>query len=283
MSMSILDQRVYLVTGAGAVTDLTIPLSELDTDNSAISMLADVDYLYIGTSLPFNHRYFHLSTPNAVSANVGVDIWYANSWKPVVDILDRTDVSGTPLARSGNLQFQVDRDFGWDKEQDSVDIDELVNAPLAYDLYWSRINFDQAVSFTLSYLGQKFSDDRSLLARYPQFGSTTLKNAFLTGKTDWDEQHIEAAVDIAKDLIERRIAWDKNQVLDVSDLRTASVHRTASIIYRGLGVNRNPEQIKDSESRYHAAMNKGKWKLDVSGNGMLDETERKISTIFMTR
>lgn len=283
MSMSTLDQRIYLVTGAGAVTDLTIPLSEFDSNTSAVSMLADVDYLYIGTALPFNHRYFHLSTANVVAATPSIDIWYSQQWKTVVNILDRTELSGAPLGKSGNLEFQVDREFGWDREQDSIDITELANAPLAYDLYWTRISFDQNVSFTLKYVGQKFSDDRCLYARYPHFNSATLMNAFTSGKTDWDEQHIEAADDIVKDLIDRRIVLGKGQVLDISELRPASVHRTATIIFGGLGINRNPEQFKDAEAKYYSAMNKKKWNVDLNQNGMIDDTERKASTIFMTR
>lgn len=277
------DQRIYLVPAVGSITDLTLPLSEFDSTTATVAMNADVDYLYIGSSLPFNHRWFEITSANVTSAVVSVDIWYTNQWKPVVDILDRTASSGTPMAASGNLEFTPNREFGWDIEQDSDDIDELASAPLTYNKYWMRISFDANVSFDLKYVGQKFSNSTELYKKYPVFDSTTLRRSWDAAKTDWEEQMIEASDEVIEDLISRRIIWDRNQVLDLATMRNPTIHRCASLIFRGLGANRNLEQLKDSDAKYHSSMNKKKWNVDLNRDGELDSTERKSSTIFMTR
>ena len=282
--ISTFDQRIYLVTGAGAVTDLTLDTAEFDDNYASISMLADVDYLYIGTSLPFNHKWFELgSTVNAVAAVPEIEVWYANQWKATVDTLDRTSTSGATMAQSGNLEFTPNRDFGWDIEQDSDDIAELANVPLTYNKYWMRISFDDAITFHLKYLGQKFSNDRTLYAKYPTFDSTSLKRSWDASKTNWDEQHFAAADELIEDLVSRRIIWDRNQIIDLATMRNPATHRCATIIFRGLGANRNPEQLKDAEKKYQDSMDKKQWKVDVDGDGQLDEAERKSSTIFLTR
>ena len=277
------DQRIYLVPSAGAVTDLTLDLYKLDSRTAAITLNADVDYLYIGTSLPFNHRWFEIETANAVASVPKVEIYFANAWKEAVDILDRTESGGVSFAGSENLEFTPNKDKGWDTEQDSTDITELENAPITYNKYWMRISFSANVSFTLKYVGQKYSNDADLYRKYPVFRSTTLKNSWESGKADWEEQHFEAADALITDLIRRRIIWDRNQVLDIALLQEPAVQMCATIIFRGLGANRNPKQLEDAEAQYKMATDIKQWKTDVNANAQLDPVERKISTIFLTR
>jgi len=277
------DQRIYLVPAVGSVTDLTLDTAEFDSRTATVSLNADVDYLYVGTSLPFNHRWFEVSSANVTAATPTIEIWYANDWKAAVDILDRTDSSGTPMAASGNLEFTPNRDFGWDIEQDSDDITELASAPLTYNKYWMRVSYDANVSFDLKYVGQKFASETSLYAKYPVFDSTSLKTSWDSGKTDWDEQLFAASDEVIEDLISRRIIWDRNQVLDIATLKNPAIHKCASLIFRGLGANRNPKQLADAEEKYSHSMDKKQWKVDVNGDAQLDPIERKVSTIFMSR
>lgn len=277
------DQRIYLVPAVGSITDLTLTLSEYNSQTATVSLNADVDYLYIGTSLPFNHKWFEVSSANVTAATPFIEIWYTNQWKSVVDILDRTDSSGTPMAQSGNLEFTPNRDFGWDIELDSDDVTELANAPLTYNKYWMRISYDANVSFDLKYVGQKFASDTQLFAKYPIFDSTSLRNSWDSGKANWDEQMFAASDEVIEDLISRRIIWDRNQVLDLATLRNPTIHKCATLIYRGLGANRNPEQLKDAEEKYLHSMDKKQWRVDLDRDAQLDPVERKMSTIFMTR
>jgi hypothetical protein len=277
------DQRIYIVPAVGNPTDITLETSEFDSQTATVTLNANVDYLYIGTSLPFNHRWFEVSSANVTAATPSIDIWYANSWKAVVDTLDRTDSSGTPMAQSGNLEFTPDRDFGWDIELDSDDVTELANAPLTYNKYWMRISFDANVSFDLKYVGQKFTNETNLYAKYPVFDSTGLRTSWSSGKTDWDEQLFAASDEVVEDLISRRIIWDRNQILDLATLKNPTIHKCASLIFRGLGANRNPEQLKDAEEKYIHSMDKKQWKVDLNADAQLDPIEKKSSTIFMTR
>ena len=277
------DQRIYIVPAVGSVTDITLQTSKFDSQTATIALNANVDYLYIGTSLPFNHRWFEIDSANVTAATPTIEIWWANSWVPVVDILDRTDSSGTPMAQSANLEFTPNRDKGWDIELDSDDVTGLENAPLTYYKYWARISYDANVSFDLKYVGQKFSNDSELYAKYPIFNSTNLKLSWASGKTTWDEQMFAASDEVIEDLIARRIVWDRNQVLDVASLKNPCIHKCASLIFRGLGANRNPEELKDAEGKYSHAMNKKQWKVDLNADANLDPVEKKSSTIFMTR
>lgn len=277
-----MDQRVYLLKN-GVATDLTIAVSQFDSISSSITMDLGTDYIYVGTSLPFNHRWLEIGTANATASTPTIEVWYAGAWKEAVDILDRTSSSGASMALSGNLEFTPNRDFGWDIEQDSIDIAELVNAPLTYNKYWMRISFSATITFSLDYVGQKFADDADLYGKYPTFDSSSLLTAWQSGKTNWDKQHFLAADELVEDLISRRIAWDRNQVIDLASLKNPAVHKAATIIFRGLGANRNPEQLKDAIAKYHSTMNKKQWRMDLDGDGLLDQNERKASTIFMSR
>lgn len=277
------DQRIYLVPAVGSVTDLTLALNKLDDQNATVALNADIDYLYIGTSLPFNHRWFEIASANVSSATPKIEIWYANSWREVVDTLDRTESAGVPMAVSENLEFTPNRDFGWDIEQDSDDVTGLENAPLTYNKYWMRISYSANVSFDLKYVGQKYSDDEALYDQYPTFQSANLKLAWASGKTDWNDQHFVAADRLINDLISRRIIWDRNQVLDIATLRQPAIHMCAMVIFRGLGAQRNPEQLKDAALEYKKATSIKQWKTDQNANAQLDSAERKVSTIFLSR
>lgn len=266
------DQRVFLVTAAPATTDISTEVNSQETGSAALSMTADVDYLYIASVLPFNHKYFNISTVNATTAVMQAEHWWGNEWKSFIDQIDNTSLSGASAGQSGVAHWTIDDQFGWDYEDYSDDLTGFTKTGI-YKKYWVRISFSASITFTLNYIGQLFSNDTLLYQKYPQLNSSRMKTAFASGKTDWLDQHIGAAEEIVHDLRTRNILQDASQILKPHDLRYASVYKAAQTIFNGLGRAYYDERDA-AEKRYFSAINKSFYDLDLNANSLLEVAER---------
>jgi hypothetical protein len=282
--MSTLDQRILLYTASGSTwTDLTLKLCDPTKNQTQAFSMSAGDCIYISSFLPFNHKYFKVTTAAGSTKPVKIETNDLSTWYEVADYLDQT----RNMQESGNMQFTRDRDKGWGRVGKSKEIPELASAPFQiYDSYWTRISFPTAVvplTFTLSYIGQCFSTDDDLLAQYPALRSTQLLTAWAAGKTSWLDQHLLAAGYIAKTLRQRNIIFSNEQLLDISTLVSAAVHKTAEIIYGGLGAKNYEKEIAITSARFEKAMKMDKFHVDSDMDGIKSVSDSIMTVSRMSR
>ncbi len=265
-------QRV-LFSDNGTLTDLSYQLSDYRSGSAVIPYVAGEDYLYIGSLLPFGHKYIELATVNDQASTISVDIWWANDWVSAVDLMDLTVSGDNSLGASGYVIFSANRLKGWDKELDSEDVTGLSGTAI-HGMYWVRLSWSDDLKATtaIKYIGHKFAADNALYTFYPDLNSASLKTAFASGKTTWDEQHFAAANCIISDLKRRNLIVSGDQIIDFQEFEEAALHKAADIIYSGL--NGKAEFALAARKRYREAMEKDRFGIDQSGDGKVDKSER---------
>lgn len=279
--MSLIKQRV-IWDDNGTLKDLSPELNDAFAQDVTLPLVAAEDKIYIGSELPFNHRYIRLgSTANGNASAVSAEIWDSNEWQSAVDVVDQTASGGASLARSGILSFSVERNQSWAQEDTTEDIPALATLKI-YDLYWCRLTFsgDLTAGTVLSYIGHKFSDDDTMAAYYPDLLRSEVLAGFEAGKTDWDDQHIIAAEECVRFLRKRKAIVDSNQVLDWREFELAAIHKTAEIIYTAFGSDY--EALRDkARSKFMEEMNRGIFTIDRDEDGRVDDEERTFHVGFV--
>jgi hypothetical protein len=272
----------------GTLKDISASVSEFRTAALVIPFVAAEDAIYIGTELPFNHKHFELgSAVNATTTAPTVQIWRGNAWVATKDLQDETKTSpfaAISLAQSGQISFATDiQNSGWTKQQISNDVTGL-SGTYVYDMYWTKWTWsaDWTATTAISYIGHLFSDDNDLLPVYPDFKNTALKSTFEAGKTTWREQAILAAESMVAEMKERGLINRPEQIQDTSLLKEASVHKTAYIIYSGLG-SAHAAAKASAGAAYSAAMKMKFPEVDKNGDGQVSAAEKCLSTAYMTR
>lgn len=273
-----LDQRVFFYDDdTNSWTDYTVELNEWKNGKNVTLTFNAGDYLYISTFLPFNNKFFRFFTPSVTARSPYIELLNApNEWSPVVDSLDYTN----GMQQSGVLQWTPNFDKNWGLVTDSSrDIDALANGPTVYDSYWMRMSFSGGPTvFTLSYIGQRFSSDYDLYMEYPMLQNQQILAGWAQGKTDWEDQHLLSALYLAKEMRQRNIILSDNQILDIATLRSPSVHKTAHIIYSGLGARNYAEEIKLAAENFQRSMTQDKFRTDQNANARLDRSEKVLVT-----
>jgi len=276
------NQRI-IFSDNGVESDLSLNLNNFRTGNVILPYVVNQDYLYIGTDLPFNHKYIDILTVNDVAATVNIEIWYSNAWIAAVDIIDETSVSGKALAQSGIIQWKTNRLKGWSKEQDSEDVGDIATVGI-YNMYWIRMKWNASLkaTTTLKYIGYKFSNDSALYGYYPDLNNDQIKASFATGKTDWNEQHFIAAEQIIRDLKTRNLIISSHQILDYEHFLEPAIHKVAEMIYCGLG-KAYEENRKLAKTYYDNALKLNFFNVDRNADANLSESERSVSTSWLSR
>lgn len=269
----------------GSLIDISAELNDFTRGSKVLPIVAADDKIYIGSELPFNHKYFDVSVVNDVASVITVEIWTGSGWETAVDLKDETaSAAGVTLSQSGMISFARDIDKnGWICEQDTKRIPALSTLRI-FNLYWCRISFSVSLKVTtaLNYIGQRFSDDTNLFKEYPIFDSAKLMTSFKAGKTDWKDQSFNAAEAIISDLRAKAIVVRRDQILDSSLYTAASVHKTAEIIFAGLG-NGYRDSKKDAMDAYNKYLPVKFPEVDLNGDGQLDNFEKTFSTSFGSR
>jgi hypothetical protein len=235
----------------GVLKDLSINLNNVFSGTEVIPFTAAQDKLYIGSDLPFNHRYILVDVANDAASVMSADIWDGTQWISAVDVIDQTVGSaGKSLSQSGIMSWVVDRNHTWGKR----DTTELMTGSglesvKIYEMFWVRLTFsgNWNVLTALKYVGHKFSSDNDLGGYYPDLNRSNVMSAFKAGKTNWDEQHVLAAEEIIRDLRKKNVIWNGNQIFGWEEFTDASVHKVAEIAFTAFG--------KDYESRKESARN----------------------------
>lgn len=275
-------QRV-IFSDNGTLKDISLEVNDYTSSAYTLPLVASEDYIYIGSDLPFNSRYIDITTANDQASSVSVAIWWGNEWVNAVDVIDRTASSGITLVSSNVLQFTPNKLKGWDRESDSEDVTGLTGSYI-YDFYWVRLAFSDDLKLTtaINYIGWKFSKDSDLYRFYPDFNNATLKTSFAAGKTDWDDQSFAAAEYIISDLKDMNIIFSPNQILDWESFQIPSIHKTAEIICQGLGSPYNANKL-EARNAYKESIKSKIKNIDKNRDALIDDEERQIKQIFMTR
>jgi len=276
-------QRV-LFSDNGVISDVTITVNDFDEYALTPGIVAAQDYIYIGTTMPFNHKWIEVGTVNSVASVMSVYLWHDSAWQAAVDLVDYTALSGATLGRSGIIQFRGDiENGGWTRERLSADVTGIASLAI-YEMYWMRISVSVAptAGMTLKYIGTRFSKDIDLFAEYPDLNNTALMTAWEAGKTSWADQHVLAADYIVQRLVSGNVINTDNQILDWQLFKSAAVHKTAEIIYGGFGPAML-EHRKAAREAFENSINLNYFNVDKSGDGELTSLEKKQTTQEMSR
>jgi hypothetical protein len=134
----------------------------------------------------------------------------------------------------------------------------------------------------LKYIGQRFSDDDDLDDYYPDLANAALKTAFEAGKTDWKQQSFAAAEAISRDLRRSAVIKRRDQILRADLFVDASVHKTAEIVYAGLGTAYK-EHRAAAVTAYHKALDLRHYEVDKNADGAASAAEKMMSTGYGRR
>lgn len=280
--MSVTNRIIY--SNNGVLTDISKQVLNYQTGTYAVaSFVAAEDYIYFGSIAPFNHFYLKLSAVSAVASNtMTIQYWDGQNWIDSSETID--DTAG--LTTSGYVTFVPSRNNAWlaESTNDRGESVTGLTTKVIYNLFWARIKLstDVPLGFTLSWAGQKFSDDNDLGSEFPDLVRASMLASFGATKTDWEEQHVKAAEIMVQDLISAAILDFKDEILVREEFILASVMKVAQIIFRGLGDDYK-DQMTDSQAEYLKRLDKSVFRSDKNSNAMLDKQEIKSRTGFMTR
>jgi hypothetical protein len=269
----LLNNRVVLNKN-GTLTDLSSALNDLFADNGVLNITAATDKLYLGSDLPFNHRFFNIAVANDQASVVSVEIWDGTTWRAAVDVVDGTSSSGVALARSGIISWATDKDQGWGQEDTTEDIAALSSVRI-YNLYWVRFTFSGNLKNTTAakYVGHRFANDSQLAGYYPDLTKSAILTAHTAGKTDWTDQHCLAAEEIIRDLRDRGVIYSPAQLLSWEALTEPAVHKVAEIICGAFGEHKDGER-RLAGDRYDKAMSALSFPRDKDADGHVDDYDR---------
>jgi hypothetical protein len=242
-------------------------------------------YAYIGQALPFTNIWFELGTANTTNnRTMSMDVWWNGAWTDVVDFYDGTvDTGSRSFGKSGRVSWGLEWDQGWDWEEKSEDVTGL-SAFKIYELYWLRLSWSGSLAgvTTLKYVGQMFCSETELTAQYPDLRNTSLKTAFAPGKTDWKDQIFVASSSIVRDLKSRGLILKRGQIFDWTLFNEPAVHRTAEVIYRGMGAAYR-DDAQAAAQAYSRSMKMENYGIDRSGNGRLEHSEMRAALTELKR
>lgn len=267
------DNRV-IYDDNGTKTDYSSTLAQIETGTVTVAIVALEDYIYIGSTYPFNHRYISVSTANTNSSVLSVDIYDGSVWNGAVDVIDKTSVAGKTFAQSGVVQFSVDRSKSWSRISTTESISVLSSFKI-YDKYWARLRFSANFSAgtAIKYVGHAFSADGQLAMLYPDLNSSNLKTAFASGKTTWEEQHVLAGDKIIEDLQNSGMVVTGNQIMNWERYTQASLHCVAAMVYRAFGDDYK-DNLEQAVKDYKEAINKAIGDIDKNADGVLSIGEQ---------
>lgn len=270
----LINQRVIWKNNTSLV-DISVETNDLFTGTKVIDFVASQDAIYIGSDLPFNHRYFQLGAVNSLASAATVQIWDGSTWNNAVDVIDQTSLAGASMGQSGILSWTTDDTKSWAREESSEDITDLSTLKI-YNLYWVKITWsaDWTATTSFAYVGHKFSNDNMLAAVYPDLGRSAVKTAHTTGKTNWNDQHVLASEAIIAQLRKERVLSSPAQIFSWEMFQMAQTHKVAEMIFASFGEAKTDER-QYAKDQYDLEMNQIVFdNQDKDGDGHLDESER---------
>jgi len=127
--------------------DYSVSLANYLSGTQVIAYVAAEDALYIGSDLPFNHRWVEVSVVSATTSTLSVSLWNGSAWEAAVDVVDETSVAGVALARSGFVSWVPDRLKTWSFEDTTERVSDLSTLKI-YDKYWAKLSYSADLTGT---------------------------------------------------------------------------------------------------------------------------------------
>jgi hypothetical protein len=261
--------------------DISEEVEDFYGSATSVVVTASQDAIYIGSRHPFNHLYFKLGTVNTNPSIMSLKYW-ADGWESVVDRKDGT----AGFTRSGYVSFTPNKAERWERESTNYQGEAVTDLEgiVIYDMYWLKITFsaDFSAGTSLSWIGNKFSDDSDLGAEFPDLVRSNVKAAFKAGKTDWEEQHLVAARTIIADLEDRGYIRGSGNIIQRSDLVGAAVQKCAEIIYRSFGDD-YIDRAAECRAEYNRRLDKRFSTYDKNENALEDTWETTQPSGWLSR
>ena len=275
-------QRV-IFNDNGTLSDVSATLGDYRVGTLTPAYTVAQDYLYIGSEYPFNHKWVDVGTVNAVASTITVEIWFNRAWVAAVDVMDGTKSGGASLAQDGFIRWDTNRLKGWSPEEESANVTGLASTAL-YNMYWVRLSWNATLTagMTLLYLGNKFSNDDQLFSFYPALNNSDLMTGFEALKADWNEQAYAASDALVRYLKAKGVIFSRCQVFDYEVLNEAAIHKTAEIIFGGMGMA-YAEHAKAAGLRFKDAIDVKYFNVDENADGTLEPAEKNCSSGWLTR
>lgn len=276
-----------LFSDNGSLIDHTSVLENYHLYSANIPMVLNEDYLYIGSSLPFNHLYFKIDTVNSNASDLSLDIWNGTQWNACAEIIDETSIGGVTFAKDGFITWTPDKLTLWGQDDTRFNGIERVTGlgqATIYDKYWIRLSVSSDLSPTtaLGWVGNIFSTDDDIGTEFPDLLRSNTLNGFETGKTDWEEQAVRAAKIIVNDLIDMKLISGSGQILERHQLMPASVMKTAEIIFGAFGDDFRDDKVEASKE-YKARISKNIFTLDRDNDAIVDDREQTFTQAKLVR
>ena len=128
----------------GTLKDLSVSLEKFTEAIEVVGIVGADDALYLGSNLPFNHRYLYFSTPNDEACVIAsIAVWDGKEFLNAVDVIDETESGGKTFAQSGKISWTPSKHEGWAREDTNNNGHEItgLSTLTIYDLYWLKITF----------------------------------------------------------------------------------------------------------------------------------------------
>ncbi len=261
----------------GTLNDLSVNLNNYHSGTGSVGIVAADDYLYIGSYYPFNSFYMAFDTANTQASTLSISYWDGNEWRAAVDVIDQT--SG--FQQDGLITFSPNKaNSGWVYEDTvnnsgSEEITGLGDITI-YDRYWLRLSLsaDLDAGTTIKWIMYKFISDDELYSEYPVFNSASIKSAYESGKTTWEEQIVVASQLTVDELVKNGVIQSGDQLLDYSKLKSPTVAKVAEIIFNAFGDDYNDDRLKASEV-FKQRIGKKVFNVDTNSDAALNRQELK--------
>lgn len=267
----------------GTLTDITYSIENYFSGSKSITINAAEDAIYIGSAYPLTSKYFKFSSVNAVSSSLTVSYWDGTTWQSMSDVIDETDTGSTTFGQSGYINFQTDSRYSWigenTIENNTTKITGLGDVRI-YELYWIKLTFSGAISFTIDWVGELLCSEDELTGTVPGVGKSTFMTNWETGKTNWEEQRYLASVEVLDELRSYRIP-SGNILLRKSELSRATVYKTLELIYSAMGDGF--EERVDKYSKLSKKFTQNSLTRDGNLDGRQQTSEINIKTTTMVR
>lgn len=273
-----------LVKSSSSLIDLSKEVSQVDGDGKAVTLVSG-DYLYLGSDLPFTQRYFRLgAVVNSAAGTLDkVEIWDGREWKEAVDTQDWTEQGGKTLARSGFISWVTPKNVSWALESSTENMDGSGLESLhIYEKHWVRISFAGSLTaaIVLKYVGYCFSDDQKLRLIFPDLLKDEVLEAFESGKTDWEDQHILASDEVVRYLARNRELITADQIMNWQRFSMAAAYKCAELAYTAFPSDDLEDMRKRAESGFYRAINQTFKEIDRNEDGHAQPKERRSTSGF---
>jgi hypothetical protein len=236
--------QILLRDNISKLVDLTYKVTDIDDAGISLS-LTSAKELFIGSTFPFLSIYFGLGTAvNTTVAAMTPSIWNGSEFVDFPRYDDGTaSALNATLNKSGIVRF-VSKDTIAPSRANSNNVDGI-EVDGWYDYYWTRFKFDATLtSVDLKFIGVLFVEsDEELYRFYPILRDQKYRTLYAgsSSKTTWLDERIIASDLVCSEIIKRGKVQSPFQFIDPRTLKEAAIHRTAELIFRGLGGNKKDD------------------------------------------